>query len=630
MGRILQEDIETVKERNDIVDVVGDHVVLKKRGRLFWGLCPFHDEKTPSFKVDQESQMYHCFGCGQGGTVFNFLMDTEKMEFPEAVEVLADRVGVTLRRDETPGADQARSRNERLMNANDLASRFFEAMLVHEKYGDQARKYLADRGFTPDLIQKFRIGYAPARDSALQEALIKRGVERDDIETAGLARPHGNGLRDMFRGRVIFPILDLRERPVAFGGRVLGDGTPKYLNSPETPVYHKGSLLYGISLAKEAISREKRVIVVEGYTDVIALNAYGIDNVVGTLGTALTADHIKLMRRYTERINLLFDGDRAGLAAAERALGLGDSALHMKVTILPEGSDPADAVAEHGPDWLISRIESALPLLEFAIEAVVKRFDLSDTNEKLLAAKEAIKVLAAPTAGGGGRGPAVARFEADSFIGAECIKILSEKIGLEEKVVKYELTKEKKESARIEQTKRIRRANPPKAGGRKGEEYSPPGSQRSRPSTDPTQIAERELLKILLRWPDAKETIPNIVVEDFEDAVHIELMKVLKERGEGMKIANEAHGLSPELRKLVSSLMLETLPDDNIEKHLDSVEAKVRVLSLERKITIMKDSLAEMDAQQDPEMYNVRFGELIQLEKNKRELSARIIQIGTE
>lgn len=610
MGRILEEDIAAVRERADIVQVIGEHVSLKQRGRVFWGICPFHEEKSPSFKVDQQSQLYHCFGCGTGGNVFSFLMALEKMDFPEAVEAVASRVGIEIRRESTGGAGgQASTDNTRarLRNANDLAQRFFEAMLSHESYGASARKYLSDRGYTPEVASTFHLGYAPAQDQALYAALTKRGIAPADLETAGLVRSNpGHRSRDMFRGRLIFPIFDLQGRPIAFGGRIIGDGNPKYLNTPETPLFQKGAVLYGLAAAREGISAQQAVIVVEGYTDVISLHANGINNVVGTLGTALTTDHIRLLKRFCDRIVLVFDGDRAGAAASERVLELGDEALSMSVVSLPEGSDPADAVASHGPEWFVSQVQSGVPLLEYAIGRLVSRHGGSGRNERLTAAKKAIAVLAAPAKDG-----RRLRIDIDGVVGSECVKILAEKLFLEEAAIRHEL-------ALLRRDKLASQGSSASLGGKRRNRNVP-----LTVSGSPETVAERELLKVMLRWDQAGILAKNVELDDFSVDVHRGLAGILIERGLGAPVSGFVHDLSTDHRQLVSALMLDFFPADNIKKYVSDVLTKVKDCALERKIGALKQKLEKMNPLKEGNSYNDLFGELIELEAARRDLKSR-------
>ncbi|MCL4499559.1 MAG: DNA primase, partial [Chloroflexi bacterium] len=281
---IKEDDINAVRERADLIQIVSENVTLRKKGKYFWGCCPFHSEKTASFKVDPALQLYHCFGCGEGGNVFTYVMKTEHLDFADAVAGVAERIGYTLRYEGGRRQDGAK----KLQDLNEQALRFYQYMLTKSDAGKRGLEYFRKRGFTNKIIADFALGYAATAWDALTKNLIKRGAEPGDLIAAGLVLKGDRGLYDRFRGRVMFPIKDLRGRTVAFGGRVLGTETPKYLNSPETALFKKSGMLYGLYQAKNVIVKEGTALVVEGYTDVIALHQAGIKTAVATLGTAFT------------------------------------------------------------------------------------------------------------------------------------------------------------------------------------------------------------------------------------------------------------------------------------------------------------------------------------------------------
>ncbi|MDM7916567.1 MAG: DNA primase, partial [Candidatus Eisenbacteria bacterium] len=356
--------VEQVRLASDILAVIGSYMELKKAGRRWKGLCPFHGEKTASFFVNPETQSYYCFGCQQGGDVFTFLMEMEKMTFPETLRSLAERAGIPMpkRRERGEGA----STEERLGEAMEVAAGFYRERLAADD-GAQARRYLQARGLGPETIERFGLGWAPAGwDSLLRHA--RRLLPERILILAGLAIEGTRGPYDRFRERVIVPIRTAGGRPVAFGGRTLGAEEPKYINSPETPLYRKGTVLFGLGEARDAIRRAGNVLVVEGYFDVIALSAAGIGEVVGTCGTALTPDQAGLLRRYSDRWTLLFDGDAAGRAAVLRAL---DAAVPVhpgvRIALCPTGKDPDDWVRSEGAQSVreaLDRAQSPLQYLE--------------------------------------------------------------------------------------------------------------------------------------------------------------------------------------------------------------------------------------------------------------------------
>ncbi|MDR5899770.1 DNA primase [Halomonas vilamensis] len=386
-GQIPQTFIDDLLGRVDVVEVVGERVQLKKSGRNYSGLCPFHQEKTPSFTVSADKQFYHCFGCGAHGNALRFLMEYDKLPFPEAVEQLAGRMGIEVPRE---GADDPREREREQkrkqgVNLLELAASFYRERLVMQE-GQAAQHYLAERGLSPEVIKTYGVGYAPAGWESLKQHLSERGVsEAVQVEYGLLIHREDTGRSyDRFRDRVMFPIRDLRGRTIAFGGRVLGDGKPKYLNSPETPVFHKGRELYGLYEARQSPEKLEQLVMVEGYMDVVALAQFGIRNAVATLGTATTEDHLKRLFRLVSRVVFCFDGDRAGRQAASRAL---ETALPQMIDgrearflFLPEGDDPDDLVRREGAQEFKDRVTCAMPLSEFLFEQASQGRDLSSVE----------------------------------------------------------------------------------------------------------------------------------------------------------------------------------------------------------------------------------------------------------
>jgi DNA primase len=321
MALYSQEKIEEVRSRADIIEIIGAHVQLRRTGRNFTGLCPFHNEKTPSFSVNPERGFFHCFGCGAGGSVFDFVMRMDALTFPESIQSLARRYGITLPQPTTsPGAPSAGERDA-LGSANQVAAEFYAHVLWNTTDGAAARDYLKSRGISVETAKDFALGFAPARPANLAAALHKRGLTAAGLKV-GLLKQDGRGGSpyDMFRARLMFPIRDAQGRVVAFGGRVLDDRLPKYINSPESPIYSKARTVYGLSEARQAIAKADRALIVEGYIDVIALAQAGFKETVASLGTSLTVEQIRLLSRYTRNLIACFDGDNAGRKASMRAL----------------------------------------------------------------------------------------------------------------------------------------------------------------------------------------------------------------------------------------------------------------------------------------------------------------------
>jgi len=365
MARFGSDKIEEVRARADIVEIVGAQVRLRRAGRNFVGLCPFHNEKTPSFSVNAERGFFHCFGCGAGGTVFDFVMRVEGLTFFEALQSLARRYGIVLPEHTGPGGPQPGERDAMAL-ANQTAAEFFVHVLWKTGDGAAARDYLKARGITLETAQAFMLGYAPARPANLAAVIGKRGMLEAAVKTGLVKREPGRDPYDMFRGRLMFPIRDAQGRVIGFGGRVLDQRLPKYINSPESPIYSKARALYGIFEARQAIARADRAIVVEGNIDVIALWQAGFKETVASLGTSLTVDQLRLLSRYTTNIFACFDGDAAGHKASLRALEvfLGAGLLGRGVFI-PSGFDPDTLVRDRGAQALTELIESSELLVDY-------------------------------------------------------------------------------------------------------------------------------------------------------------------------------------------------------------------------------------------------------------------------
>jgi DNA primase len=397
MGRgLISEDvINQIRDRIDIVDVVGQHVNLTRAGQNLKGLCPFHQEKSPSFTVSPGRQIFHCFGCGAGGNVFTFLTRITGSSFPETVRDLGRKVGIEVQESTVDAASRA-PQNQRVEQVNQSVARWFQENLREERLGSAGRSYLAERGIQQATIDRFGIGLAPVEWDGLLKAMGKQGFTPHDLAAAGLviARETGTGYYDRFRGRVMFTITDLRKRVIGFGGRVLGEGTPKYLNSPDTPLFKKGQTLFALDVAREAITRTKTVIVVEGYFDVVALHQAGLTHTVATLGTALTPEHVQVLRRFASKVVLLFDPDPAGVRAALRGLDLFvNSGLGVKVVTLPSGDDPDTYVRKEGPEAFARLEEQAPSLLDFALEHSLKTAEGTTIEGRIRSIDEILKIL---------------------------------------------------------------------------------------------------------------------------------------------------------------------------------------------------------------------------------------------
>ncbi|MCJ2534383.1 MAG: DNA primase, partial [Candidatus Thermoplasmatota archaeon] len=361
------------------IDIVSDYVALKQTGRNFLGLCPFHHEKTPSFTVNVEKQIYKCFGCGEGGTVFNFLMKQEALTFPEAVKMLAEKANIRIDTSNTKEKSQGTST---LYEVNEKTTCFFTDMLLKTKDGKRSRDYVSSRLINDDSIRKFRLGYAPNRWDSIVNKSKEWGVNTQILEKAGLViSKQDKACYDRFRNRLMFPIFDSQNRPGGFGARALDESLPKYLNSPETPVFNKSKTLYGVNLAKESMNRNRKVLLMEGYTDVIMAHQHGIDWSIAALGTALTREHVRFLRRYCDRAILVFDADKAGQKSSERNLDIFiEEDFDVNVVLLPKNYDPYDFLVKNGKQSFLEQVENAYDFFSFKIKLSETKWDMASVS----------------------------------------------------------------------------------------------------------------------------------------------------------------------------------------------------------------------------------------------------------
>ncbi|HYK87971.1 MAG TPA: DNA primase, partial [Acidobacteriota bacterium] len=367
--------LDEVRNAVNIVSLVSDYVALKKRGRNYVARCPFHTEKTPSFNVNEEKQIFHCFGCGLGGDVFKFLMQIEHITFPEAVRLVAERHGIKLPQADAPVRVEGEIDGEVLRRAMTEAAGFFHSMLLESDEGKSPLGYLQGRGVTRETINCFQMGYSPAGGEVLLQRLAGKGFPLQALDECGLTKRSEDGTRryDAFRGRIMFPITDIRGRVIAFGGRALGDRPPKYLNSPETRLYNKSRNLFGLSFSREGIKKQDYAVLVEGYMDFIIPYQYGVDNLVASLGTSLTPQQVQLLGRYTREVVVSYDPDSAGLAATQRSLDLFlEEDFRVKVLRLPDGQDPDTFVRSAGPEDYRNRLRESVPYLDFVLETAIR------------------------------------------------------------------------------------------------------------------------------------------------------------------------------------------------------------------------------------------------------------------
>lgn len=599
MGRITDEDIQRVRDATDLVSLIGERIVLKPKGRLQWGLCPFHGEKTPSFKVDPATQLWHCFGCGLGGDAFGFVMKTDNVEFPEAVRLLADRAHIELAEEAAGG--MPRGRKERLYAALDEAAAYYARMLTgsREPGPEEARRYLGGRGFGSEVAKSWRLGFAPGR-GALVRHLREKGFSADELVDANLALKGDHGLKDRFYERVMFPISDLQGRVIAFGGRVIGKGEPKYLNTNDTPVFRKSANMYAIDRAKAAITSTGTAVVVEGYTDVIALHEAGITSAVATLGTALTKQHVKLLGRFAKQVVYLFDGDEAGMRAADRASEFidasvtpeaGSGRVDLLVAVIPDGLDPADYVAEKGADAMRAVVAGAVPLLRFSIDRRLARWDLERPEERSRALKDAVEVL----------GPV-----RDSLLADDYAAYIADRLFADFAVVRRELDK-------------VKVATPGQHEEAVGETPDVSVAGLTEPTTPQGRI-ERTLLALLVREPrlrcKAQELLAEDLLSDPEHRVMAE--EIARDESLGMSPSELIGRLESRVPGVAAALSGAEENDDE-KQSLDDVAyglvRRLKEFDLERRITVGKARLKQAGSFKDDAEYDEVFREVSALQR---------------
>lgn len=473
------DTVQQIKARLDIVELISDYVKLKQSGMNFKGLCPFHNEKTPSFMVNKDRQMWHCFGCNIGGDMFEFIQKVEGVEFVEALEILAKRAGVVIER-RTPGESNQRMK---LLEALEQSAIFYHEQLSNST-NLKARQYIENRQITPDSVQTFNIGYAPAEWDRLSNHLRSQNFSLNDVMAAGLVikSERGPGVYDRFRDRLIFPINDIQNRVVGFGGRILDKEAKeaKYINSPQTAVYNKSFVLYNLDKAKHHIKEQGYAVLVEGYMDVVGVWQVGIKNVVATSGTALTVDQIKLLKRYTNELRLAFDADLAGRSAAERGIDLALAAdMEVKVITLPQGKDP-DECAKKDPVGLQTAIAEALPIVDHAFKTVLAEVDInSREGKKIMAAKllTAISKLADPV-------------EQDFYL-----KKLATTLSVDEQIIRQKFM-----------------------SGAKPEGPAEPVVKTEPAKADRNRLLAEQLMSLIIKWPEYLVSCANqLPAEVFED-----------------------------------------------------------------------------------------------------------------
>ena len=589
---------EDLKNQADIVRIVSDYVTLKKRGTNYVACCPFHSEKTPSFNVSQTKGIYKCFGCGAGGGVFDFVMQIEGCDFPEALRVVAQKSGVPIPAyEETENTKRTEQNREVVHRLNELAAQFFEQQLTDEVTGQVAREYLVGRGIADATRKLFRLGYAPDSWDALLNHLIANGATTDDLHTSGLVvMKEQGGFYDRFRNRVMFPIVDSQNRVIAFGGRVMGEGEPKYLNSPETPVYTKGRNLFGLFHAKNQIRQKGFAILVEGYLDCIIPFQDGVPNVVASLGTALTDNQVRLLRRYMDKPQIVvnFDSDNAGQAATLRSIEvLLAEGFKINILRMPSGKDPDEFVRNNGAAAFIELLKTTQPYIEYVIDKTLGEIDTSRPERKV----DAINAIL----------PHLARMP-DKVARADYAEQVANRLRVDSRVIRDEM-------------RRV-------AVNRK-DALDP---RRVRAAQEVTQ-GEKQLLELMLANPDVRRAMAaNLAQEDFSELATgaiFAAIKALELRGDEPDFNHLNEQLENEAdREMLPSLLMSDLAwagsddFDTLIKKATEALSSLRKKRFEKRLDEIQIEIGQAELESNWEKVDRLSYEKMELKRRKLALSS--------
>ena len=599
-GRIRDTDVSYVRDHSPIDEVVSDYVQLKSAGGgQKKGLCPFHDEKSPSFHVTPARGYFHCFGCQEGGDVIAFIMKIDHLSFTETIERLASRIGYQLTYEQSSGGPKAPTvQRSRLLEANSQASLFYQEQLQLPT-ASHARELLIKRGFDKTASQSFEIGYAPDQWDALSKFLLGKGFSAEELLLAGLTKEGTKGAIDRFRNRLIWPIRDISGDLVGFGARKLAsdeeDTGPKYLNTPETSIYKKSQVLYGLDKAKKEIAKKRQVVIVEGYTDVMAAHLAGIPTAVATCGTAFGDEHIRILRRllmdddaFRGEVIFTFDGDAAGQKAALRAFGDDQKFVTQTfVAVEPSGLDPSDLRQEMGDAALRDLIARRVPLFEFAIKSSIKQFDLGNADGRVQALNAAA--------------PLIGRIR-DTSLRPEYARSLAGWLGMEVEVVMAAVKKNTStRSTRVD-------------AALAGEQWRPDPSE-------PRLILEREVLKVRLQMPALFRNWPELEKNAFSHPAYIKLREFIDTQEDLMAVNLEATD-SDELKSFITELMVEPIRTDGeiSDRYVSSITARLNEVALARSIAEVKSSLQRLNPLESESEYNQMFSRLVEMEAKRRAL----------
>jgi DNA primase len=584
----MSNEVEEIKDKLDIVDYVGRVVQLKKTGQNYKGLCPFHSEKTPSFIVSPDKQIYHCFGCNEGGDIFSFIMKTDGMEFVEALKKLASDAGIILTKSHNPEKSDKR---EKLFDINEEACSFFEKNLKNDS-GKKAHHYFKKRKLTDKTIKEFRLGYAPGGNILIKE-MIDEGYDKKDLVNAGVAKIKDGKLLAQFRNRVTFPIVNTGGRVVGFSARVLGDDLPKYINTPSTDIYDKSGILYGIYQAKETMRKQKHTIVVEGNMDVIASHQAGVKNVVASSGTALTERQLDILKKFSPNIKLAFDIDPAGDMATRRAIELAfHKGINVKIIEIPEGKDPADLTAKDPKKW-IEAVKNATYVMDYLFEKLFT----ADTQKDILKKKKATREFVS----------FISKLE-DPIEKDHYIKKLADKIHVSEGAIRKALERNVKNSIKIKPSL-----------GDKDKEHQSIGDK-----------TEQRLLGIALSdKKNCKFLFENVKLEDFKNEEMNKLYKKAKKHYNAKKVfdlKNFNKTLGPEEAKnfnvllVKSELETELLNEEEMREEVFYLAKKIKQLNIKDGKKALSQEIKEAEARKDDKCAKNLIKKMQELLKKERNL----------
>lgn len=604
-GRIKEEDVTYIRERSPIDEVVADYVQLKNAGGgQKKGLCPFHDEKSPSFHVTPSKGFFHCFGCQTSGDVISFVMKMDHLSFTETIERLADRLGYQLRYEEGNFTPAPAGNRSRLIAANALAAKFYQDQLNTSPNAAHARELMTKRGFDKSACETFGVGYAPDEWDGLTKYLRAEGYTIDELETAGLSKMGQRGPIDKFRNRLTWPIRDISGDVVGFGARKLAsdeeDQGPKYLNTSETPIYKKSQVLYGLDMAKKEIAKKRQVVIVEGYTDVMAAQLAGITTAVATCGTAFGADHIRIIRRllmdddaFRGEVIFTFDGDAAGQKAAMRAFSEDQKFVTQTfVAVEPDGLDPCDLRQQKGDLALRDLIAKRVPLFEFAIRTEIKL-------HKLDSAEGRVNALNATA-------PLVAQIR-DKSLRPEYSRLLAGWLGIEVELVTAAVNQGLKKQPQNNNTITVE---------------EPTANVQWRPNPqEPRLILEREVLKARLQMPTLIANWADIEPNAFTHPAYSQLSALIGAHPEQSSIEIE-HIADENMRSLFTELNVEPIRSDGevTGHYVESIVARLREVAISRSIAELKSSLQRLNPVENEQEYNAAFAGLVALETTRRGL----------